>query len=79
MILDTSAVMAILQDEPERRRFNEAIEQAAARRMSAATFVELSVVVEARYGAEGLRHLDHFLDRAGVEQVPVDAEQAAEA
>jgi ribonuclease VapC len=76
MVLDTSALLAILQDEPERRAFNEAIEGAAARRLSTATFVEASIVVEARYGAEGLRHLDHFLDRAQIELVPVDAEQA---
>jgi ribonuclease VapC len=71
--------MAILQDEPERRRFNKAIERAASCRMSVASLVELSLVVESRFGAEGLRHLDDFLDRAGVGLVEVDAEQAAEA
>ncbi|GAB4272372.1 MAG: type II toxin-antitoxin system toxin ribonuclease C30 [Deferrisomatales bacterium] len=79
MVIDTSALLAILQDEPERRAFNEAIEAAEARCLSAASFVEVSIVVEARYGSEGLRYLDLFLDRAGVELVPVDAEQAREA
>jgi ribonuclease VapC len=74
MVIDTSALVAILQREPERRAFIEAIEAADARLMSVATFVEISIVVEARHGAEGLRDLDHFIGRAGIEIVPVDAE-----
>jgi ribonuclease VapC len=76
MIVDTSALLAILQDEPERRRFNEALADADSRRMSAATFVEVSIVIETRFGVEGLHHLDLFLERAGIELAPVDAEQA---
>jgi len=75
MVIDTSALLAILQDEPERRAFNEAIEAAASRAMSVATFVEVSIVIESRYGAEGLRELDLFVDRAGIELVSVDVEQ----
>jgi len=76
MILDTSAVLAILQDEPERRRFNEAIEAAAEVRISAATFVEASIVVEARFGAEGLRDFDRLLELAAVEIESFDSVQA---
>ncbi len=76
MVIDTSALLAILQDEPERRRFNEAIEVAEARRVSAATFVECSIVIESRFGAEGLRDLDRLLERAEIEIVAVDAQQA---
>ncbi|MEA2238989.1 MAG: ribonuclease VapC [Thermoanaerobaculia bacterium] len=76
MVIDTSALVAILGDEPERRAFNEAIEAAGSRMMSAANFVEVSIVIECRYGAEGLRDLDHFVERSGIELVPVDAEQA---
>ena len=76
MVLDTSALLAILSDEPERPAFNEAIEAADSRLMSAATFVEISIVIESRHGAEGLRDLDHFIGRAAIELVPVDAEQA---
>jgi ribonuclease VapC len=79
MVLDTSALVAILQGEPERRRFLEVIAAAASLSMSAATFVEVSIVLEARFGAEALVHLDRFLERAGVELVPVDLEQAREA
>lgn len=75
MVIDTSALVAILQGEPERRLFIDAIEAADSRAMSVATFVEISIVVEARHGAEGLRDLDHFISRAGIELVAVDAEQ----
>ena len=76
MVIDTSTLVAILQREPERRAFIEAIEaaDADARLMSVATFVEISIVIEARHGAGGQRDLDHFLGRAGIELVPVDAE-----
>ncbi|MFN2376561.1 MAG: type II toxin-antitoxin system VapC family toxin [Candidatus Binatia bacterium] len=48
MVIDTSALLAILQGEPERRAFNLAIEAAGTRCMSTATFVEVSIVVGAR-------------------------------
>ena len=76
MVLDTSALLAILQDEPERRSFNERIEEAASRVLSAATYVETSIVLECRAGAEALHDLDVFLHRAGIDVVPVDTEQA---
>lgn len=76
MVIDSSALLAILQNEPERRTFNEAIEAAETRVMSAASFVETSIVIESRFGAEGLRDLDLFIERAGIEIAAVDAEQA---
>ena len=76
MIIDTSALLAILQDEPERRAFNEAIEAAESRLMSAATFVETSMVIQSRYGADGLRDLDLLIAKAEIEIAAVDAEQA---
>ena len=75
MVIDTSALIAILTGEPERRGFIETIEAADARRISVASFVETSIVIEARHGAEGLRDLDRFMARAGIEPVPVDFEQ----
>lgn len=76
MVIDTSALIAILQDEPERRRFNEVIEAAPHRRISTATQVEIAIVVEARYGADGIRDLDLFMATAAIEPVAVDAQQA---
>ena len=75
MVIDTSALIAILDGEPERRSFLEAIENADSRHMSVATFVESSIVIEARHGAEGLRDLDRFINRGGIELVGVDVEQ----
>lgn len=79
MVIDTSALMAILQREAESRDFNEAIESASARLLSAGNFVEVSIVAEVRAGAEGLRELDHFLETARIEVVDVDRRQALEA
>ena len=79
MVIDTSALLAILQNEPERRDFNEAIEEAASLRLSVANFVEASIVIETRFGAEGLRDLDLLIDCAGVNIVSVDVEQGKEA
>lgn len=76
MVIDTSALVAILTDEPERVQFVESIEAADSRLLSAATFVETSIVIESRYGAEGLRDLDLFLATAGAEIVPIDGDQA---
>jgi ribonuclease VapC len=76
MVLDTSAVVAVLQNEPERRKFNEAIEASESRCLSTASFVECSMILESRYGADGVRDLDLFIAKAQVSLVPVDEEQA---
>ena len=75
MVIDTSAILAILQREPERRAFLEAIEAADTARISVANFVETSLVIESRYGSEGVRYLDRFVSRAAIEIVSVDREQ----
>ena len=51
MVIDTSAVLAILQREPERRTYLEAIEAADTLRMSVASYVEGSIVIESRAAA----------------------------
>jgi ribonuclease VapC len=76
MVLDTSAILAILQNEPERRKFNEAIEAAETRSLSTASFVECSMILESRYGADGVRDLALFIAKAQVSLVSVDEEQA---
>ncbi|HUJ32234.1 MAG TPA: type II toxin-antitoxin system VapC family toxin [Candidatus Acidoferrum sp.] len=75
MVIDTSALLAILEHEPERRVFLEAIEAADSRRMSVASFLEVSIVAERRRGALGLAAVDHFISSAGIELVAVDVEQ----
>lgn len=76
MVIDTSALLAILLDEPERRRFNEKIEADPVRLLSAVSFVEAAMVIEARLGDAGGRELDLLLHRASIEVMPVDIDQA---
>ncbi|HEX3838795.1 MAG TPA: type II toxin-antitoxin system VapC family toxin [Steroidobacteraceae bacterium] len=76
MVFDTSALLAILFDEPERRAFTEAIEATEVRLLSAASFVEASMILESRHGAEGVRALDRLLAAANVEIIAVDLPQA---
>jgi ribonuclease VapC len=75
MVIDTSAILAILLDEPERRRFNEIIEAEPVRLISSGTLLEAAVVLEARKGEPGGRELDLFLHRARVEVVAFDQDQ----
>lgn len=76
MIIDTSALVAILFDEPDARRFAEAIVSADDRRISAATFVEVSIVVEAQTRGSGPSQLDALLRTAAIVVEPVTEEQA---
>ncbi|HXM30333.1 MAG TPA: type II toxin-antitoxin system VapC family toxin [Chthoniobacterales bacterium] len=76
MIIDPSAIIAILNDEPERRAFTEAIEQSGTCLLSVAGFVEASMVIDNYHGYDGLRDFDLLLADAGIELAPVDAEQA---
>jgi ribonuclease VapC len=76
MVIDTSALVAILQNEPERRKFNEAIEDAQVRSMSTASFVETSIILESRFGADGVRDLDLFIGKAQIALAPVDEDHA---
>jgi ribonuclease VapC len=64
VVIDTSASIALLSDEPERRRSNEAIEVAEWAALSAASFEETFLVLETIFGSEGLRALDFFLGLA---------------
>jgi ribonuclease VapC len=62
MIIDSSAIIAILLYEPEAEHFTAAIENDPVRLMSAASLLESSIVIESRYGMEGERKLDLLLD-----------------
>ena len=77
MVLDTSALVAILTGEPEQTAFIKVIEQADVCLLSAASHVEAALVMEVRHGAAGVHDLDRLLDRAGCQIVAVDAEQAS--
>lgn len=76
MVIDTSAVVAILFAEPTAARMAYAIEGAARRLLSAASRVELTLVVEGRRGAAGRADLELFLATAGIEIAAVTPDQA---
>lgn len=79
MVIDTSAIAALLFDEPEAPAFEQAIASDSVRLMSAGTFLESALVVEARLGAPGGRELDLLVHHARIEIVPFTAEQATAA
>lgn len=75
MILDTSAVVAILQGEPGSARLAAAVEEADSVRISVASVLEAAVVLGPRRGDL----LDEFLEITGAELVPVDTGQLSAA
>lgn len=75
MVIDTSAVVAILLGEPEAEPFALAIAGDPGRFISAFTALEAGIVIEAKKGEHAGRELDLLLHRAKIEIVPVTAEQ----
>ena len=77
MVIDTSAIVAILFAEADAERFARAIASDPMRLISAGTVLECGLVVESELGEEGDRELDLLLLRAGIETIPFNAEQLA--
>lgn len=76
MIVDTSALVAILRAEPEARAFADVMESAYVLRLSAATYVEASIVIDAERDPLASRWLDQFLREGAFHIEPVTPEQA---
>jgi len=76
MIVDTSALMAILRDEPDAMAYARAIANSAIRRISAATFVETAAVIDASRDPIASRRFDDLLREARFEIEPVTEVQA---
>ena len=74
MVIDTSAVVAILFGEPEAESFAEAIAHDPVRLMSAASVLEAAIVVESELRDPGTRELDLLLYKAGITIVPFSPE-----
>lgn len=77
MVIDTSALVAVLFGEPEAESIAEAIEQDPVRLISTASVLETSLVVESELGEAGGRELDLLLLKASIEAIPFNAEQLA--
>jgi ribonuclease VapC len=76
VIIDSSALVAILFAEPDAALYASAIEAADERRISAANFVEAAVVIDGRRDPIVSRRFDDLLREAEIVVEPVDAEQA---
>jgi ribonuclease VapC len=76
MILDSSPLVAILAGEPDAELYIQAISRAPRCRMSAGTFIELSIVVESQFPVEVLRQCDALFRRVGIVIEPVTVEHA---
>ena len=79
MVLDTSALVALLLDEPEAEEFRAAVEEDTTRLVSAATLLATALVIEARKGEPGGRELDALIHKAEIVVVAVDADHVSEA
>ncbi len=75
MVIDTSAIVAILLNEPTAERLIAALDADRTRLVSAATVVETSFVVLGRFGDAGEPQLDRLLKGIGAQVVPVGDEQ----
>ncbi len=76
MVIDSSAIVAVLLSEKNAAQIAQAIEAASQRLLSAANLLEASIVIESRKGEAGGRELDLLLYRAAIEIVAVDQDQA---
>ncbi len=76
MIVDTSAIVAILRDEPEAAAFAEAIAAARNRRVSAVNYVEAAAVIDGSRNPIASRRFDDLFREAGVSIEPVTEAQA---
>jgi ribonuclease VapC len=76
MVIDTSAILAMLFDEPEADEFERLVEADPVVLVSAVSRVEATFVIEGRKGDAGRIRLNRFLELSGAEVIPVSADQA---
>ena len=76
MIVDSSALVAILLEEPEGRRFDVAILRSPVCLISSTTLFETSMILQSRRGRDGVVDLDGLILRFGIEVMPFTESQA---
>ena len=79
MIIDASAVIAVLLREPDAEHYETTITDAPVARMSVANFLEAAIVLEGRGGTPRAADLDRLIERAGIELHPVTEDHARRA
>ena len=77
MIVDSSALVAILRNEDDAARFANALANAGTAAMSAVNWVEAAVVVDSARDPVASRRFDELINASEIEVVPVTAAQAA--
>jgi len=75
MVVDTSALIAILFGEPETESFVQALVNDPKKMISAFNILETAIVVEAKKGEPGGRELDLLVHRARIEIIPLNGDQ----
>jgi len=76
MVLDTSAIVAAIANEPDGARFQQAMLGAASLTISSVTGLETRIVLQSRHGDEAVREFDEMIENAGVDVAPFDAAMA---
>ena len=76
MIVDASAIIAILRGEDDEPALARALEEAPVRRISAATYVEAAIVTDSNRNPVLSRRFDDLLRNSAIVIEPVTAEQA---
>lgn len=77
MIIDSSALVAIITNDPEAESMTRSISRAGTRLVSAGNLLEAGVVIEAKLGDSGGRDLDLYLHTLGVEVIAFTPRQAS--
>jgi ribonuclease VapC len=76
MVIDTSALVAIMLSEPSEPALRAAVDKAATRRLSSVSLLEAGIVMRARRGEESTSRLYGLIEEIGCEIVPFDLPQA---
>ena len=75
MVIDSSALVAIVFDEPEAAQFRKAVSRAGIRIIPVASVLEATMVVEGRRGDQKGKELDRALLEGDIKVIPVTIEQ----
>ncbi|WP_247558050.1 type II toxin-antitoxin system VapC family toxin [Bradyrhizobium sp. 138] len=76
MVLDTSAIVATVTNEPDGHRYRTAMLEADSLSMPAVAVLETKIVLSSRFGASAVEFFGELLETAGIAVVPFDAEMA---
>jgi ribonuclease VapC len=76
MVIDTSAIIAILKNEKGAKELAAALVKAEVKLLSSVSYLEASMVLAGRDGAEAISDLDDLVESADIEIIPFDHEQS---